>query len=169
MKATLYIATSLNGMITKGKTNSDWVSEVDADNFDRICQEHGCILVGGNTFRQYQDEIYPIEDTANIVLSSQEYEHSYEQTYFENNFKSAIEKIETLGYDRFLIAGGADIAKQCLEAKLVDKVFLSLHPLIFSNGLNMAENFGYDAHLEFQQIVQTHPEFLLIEYNVKET
>lgn len=40
MKAILYVATSLNGMMTQGETNSDWVSEEDEKMFAEVCS--GC-------------------------------------------------------------------------------------------------------------------------------
>ncbi len=54
MKATLYIASTLNGLMTEGKTNTSWVSEHDEIMFAKTCNETGCILVGRQTFDQFQ-------------------------------------------------------------------------------------------------------------------
>lgn len=64
------MATSIDGYIAKKNGDSDWVSEVDAANFEQKIKEMGCIIVGRKTFDQYQGDLYPVPDVTNIVLSS---------------------------------------------------------------------------------------------------
>ena len=167
MKATLYIASSLNGKITRGQTDSDWVSEKDGEMFDVVCKEHGCILVGANSYNQYEDEIYPIENTKNIVLTHENKSSNNPDVFFKNNLDDAIDEIKNLGFDRFLIAGGANVIGQCLERKLVDQLYLSLHPYLFGKGLNVMGDYAGDLNLLFQGVKREDDEFILLDYKVE--
>ena len=166
MKATLYIESSLNGKMTEGQTNSSWVSEHDEIMFARTCQEIGCVLVGRQTFDQYQGVVYPVPETQNVVLTSNQDRPDQKNVTFRNDLSSALQTIEDLGFDRFVVVGGAQVIKQCLDHKIVDQVLLSLHPYIFGNGLSIVGEYEGNVTLEFEAVKHEHKEFLLVQYKV---
>jgi dihydrofolate reductase len=168
MKATLYVASSLNGLMTEGKTNSSWVSEHDEIMFAKTCSEIGCILVGRQTFDQYQGVVYPVPDTVNVVLTSENRTSDNENVIYKNDFDTAVQKIKDLGFERFIVVGGAHVIAQCLEQQLVDRVLLSLHPYIFGDGLSIIGNYQSNIDLKFEGIKHQHNEFVLLDYSVSE-
>ena len=166
MKAILYVATSLNGMMTQGETNSDWVSEEDEKMFAEVCSGVGAILVGRQTFDQYQGIVYPVPETQNIVLTSQERVSDDPNVKYASNFDMALSLMEDSGIDRFIVVGGANIIGQCLQKGLVNTIYLSLHPFIFSNGLSMIGDFNGDMNLTFKGVKHQSTNFILLEYGV---
>lgn len=53
MKVILYMAVSINGCITNGKDDSDWVSQVDWEEFDKLKRSCGIMAMGSHTFKQF--------------------------------------------------------------------------------------------------------------------
>lgn len=51
------MATSINGYITKGSDDSDWVSEIDWKEFDKLKRESGFMVMGSHTFEQFADDL----------------------------------------------------------------------------------------------------------------
>jgi dihydrofolate reductase len=70
MKVILYMAISADGFIAKINGDSDWVSEADADTFENKIKEAGVFIVGRKTFDQYYNDLYPIKDVLNVVLTT---------------------------------------------------------------------------------------------------
>ena len=167
MHATLYIASSLNGLMTRGRTDSDWVSEHDEIMFAQTCKQEGCILVGRQTFDQYQGSIYPIPGTQNIVLTSQKRISEHDDVHYENSFESAMDRIKQLGFERFIVVGGAAVIAQCFECQLIDRIYLSLHPYIFGEGLSIIGHYKGDIDLTFEGIKNQHKEFILLDYSIE--
>ena len=117
MKCTLYLAISINGLITRGATDSDWVSDEDEELFAEICAQAGCILVGRQTFDQYQGTVYPVPDTTHVVLTSQKDRVSdHPDVYFESDLAAAFKRFSELGFERFIAVGGASVASQCMKS-----------------------------------------------------
>lgn len=167
MNATLYIASSLNGKMTEGATNSSWVSPHDEKMFASVCKDIGCILVGRTTFDQYQGVVYPVKDTVNIVLTTNVPESMDNNVVYVQNFDQALAEIRQHGFDRFVVVGGANVVTQCLRADLVDRIYLSLHPYIFGDGLSIIGDFKGNIDLKFEGIKYQYEEFILLDYSVK--
>ena len=107
MKSTLYIASSINGFMTRGESDSGWVSDKDEAIFAETCQKVGCLLVGRKTFDQYQGVVYPVPNAVHVVLSSQERTSDNPNVHFVKNLDEALAKFAELGFDRFVAVGRA--------------------------------------------------------------
>lgn len=166
LKTTLYVASSLKGMMTEGDKNSSWVSEQDEIMFAKTCKNVGCILVGRQTFDQYQGVVYPVPETKNVVLTSEDSKDIVEQVSFQKNFDAALEYIENSGFDRFVVVGGAKVISQCLERKIVDRILLSVHPYIFGNGISIIGDYQGRMDLKFVSVREANDSFVLLEYEV---
>lgn len=167
MNATLYIASSLNGKMTEGETNSSWVSPNDEVMFAKTCADIGCILVGRKTFDQYQGVVYPVKNAVNIVLTSSPRQSNDPNVIYVQNLDQALAQVKQRGFNRFMVVGGANVIGQCLQQNLVDRIYLSLHPYIFGTGLSMIGTFAGNLDLAFQGIKHQEKDFVLMEYSVK--
>ena len=166
-RAILYVAPSLNGFMTRGETDSEWVS--DEDLFAKISADIGCILVGRKTFEQFQGSIYPVPNTINIVLSKEDRSSDNKGVHFTKDIDQALNKIKELDIEKFIVVGGSQTISSCLEYSFIDQVYLSLHPYIFSNGLPAFGSLKKDYDLSFNRIIHQESNFLLIDYKIKET
>ena len=165
MKCTIYMAVSINGMITHEQTDSDWVSEADADLFEKSCMDAGCALIGRQTYDQHEGAIYPLPDIPNVVLTSEQREDR-DNVYFVQDFDSAMAKITELGCERFAAVGGAQITKQCVEAGLVDHISVSVHPYIFGEGRPFFDDFKGRCDLKFKGVKFQDNEIIVLDYEI---
>ena len=127
----------------------------------------GCILVGRTSFDQYKGVIYPLTNVMNIVLTSQDRQSDDESVRYVSTLDEALEIIQELGFDRFVIAGGASVIRQCLDRQLVDKMLVSLHPYMFGEGLSITGQYTGNITLKFEDVKRQHEDFILLEYSVR--
>lgn len=144
------MATSIDGFIAKKNGDSDWVSEVDAVNFEKKIREAGCIIVGRRTFDQYRGEIYPVSGVDNIVLTSKyPSKADDENIIYVQSPAEAIEAAERKGHNIALLIGGGTTNGLFLKEGLINEIFLSVHPLILGDGIKLFESIETDIKLEF--------------------
>lgn len=138
MNITLYAATSIDGFIAKADGDSEWVSEHDEQAFVDTIQEAGCLMVGKTTYKQYLDELYPMEGVANIVLSSGAIE-SRPHVHTASSPSQAIDIAEKLGHEQAILVGGGHTNASFIEADLIDDLIISIHPLVLGSGIRLFE------------------------------
>jgi dihydrofolate reductase len=165
-KATLYVASSLNGFMTNGDMDSSWVSPHDEKMFAQVCAEVGCILVGRKTFDQYQGVVYPVPSAINVVMTSTPQTHPDPNVLFVRTLDEALATIAQNGFKRFVVVGGAQTIGACFNRHLIDRLYLSLHPYIFTQGLPFTGPLDHSVNARFEGVKFSHPEFLLLDYSL---
>ncbi|OGK15410.1 hypothetical protein A2690_05130 [Candidatus Roizmanbacteria bacterium RIFCSPHIGHO2_01_FULL_39_12b] len=149
MKVFLYAATSADGFIATKNGDSEWVSDIDAFNFESKIKEIGCIVLGRRTFDQYQGEIYPVADITNIVMTTN---HSLlsteENVIYAYSPDDALEKANNNGHNQVLVIGGGTTNGLFYKDNLIDEIFIDIHPLALGNGIKIFENVERADNLE---------------------
>ncbi len=141
MKITLYMAVSIDGFIAKTNGDSDWVSPADTDNFEAAIQEHGNIILGSRTYKQYLGDTYPVKDVNNIIVSSSNGDISEGDNIFvlPPDPRQIVSFLEGKGQDKALLIGGGNTNGLFLEAGLINEMRLIVHPLILGEGIKLFE------------------------------
>ena len=149
MQITLYMGTTIDGFIAKTNGDSDWVSPIDAENFEKTMMEYGCIIVGRKTFEQFQGDLYPVKGILNIVMTSDESMTSDdpEVMYASQSPDEIVHIIEEKGHDKALLIGGGTTNSVFAKAGLINEVILSIHPLAFGQGIHLFEGAGINMKL----------------------
>jgi len=145
MKVVIYVAVSADGFIATKDGNSDWV--LDDELFEKNVKDFGCIALGHNTFKQYENEIYPIDGVDHLILATSG-ESSHKNVYFVMSPEEAIKKARDLGHNKLLIVGGGKCNGSFDQAGLVDEIWLDIHPLILGNGIKLLGDFIGELKLE---------------------
>ncbi len=168
MKVTLYNAISIDGFIATPDGNSDWVSEKDAEVFEKKCIEYGCIIVGRKTFEQYYGELYPMEGITNIVITTQK-----DMTFKEENVKivqsvnEALEYTKTKNFQKVLLVGGGTVNGSFLKENHISEIILSVHPLILGNGVKIFQDTQTLTELELENVEKLDDNLVQLKYKVK--
>lgn len=151
MKITLYMATTIDGFIAKSDGNSDWVSPIDTENFEAAIHEHGNIIVGSRTFKQYLNDLYPVEGVNNIVVtsSSDSIEESANVFAVTPDVSKVIELLKSKDQEKALLIGGGKTNGLFLRARLIDEIRVVVHPLVFGNGIKLFENVEIEDSFDF--------------------
>lgn len=134
------MSVTMDGYIARPDGNSEWVSQIDCELFEKRYKEIGCVVVGRKTFNQFQGDLYPIEGVTNIVLTREpEVSSDLDNVYFVNSINEAVELAEKKEHKRILIAGGGHTNGSFLSENMIDEVFLSVHPFNLNEGIKLFE------------------------------
>lgn len=137
IKYTAYVATSIDGRISKGSLSSvDWTSKEDWNFFQKALTEMDAVVVGHNTFRVSENRL----KWRNTIVLTSKVDHLKTKgtvTFF-NPEKSSLRKfLETKGYKKIAILGGGKIYDFCLNHKMIDELFVTIEPYVFTTGVPM--------------------------------
>lgn len=161
----LYIAASIEGFIADKNGGTDWVA--DEVIFEQTSRKYGCICMGHTTYREYGGPAF--DGVQHIVLSRKpQKKNSHESVHFVTSPQEAIAKAAELGFKKMLVIGGAQVNHAFMQAGVVRRVFVDIHPIILGEGLQM---FGdYKAHFDFTMIKNTWNDdgFMHAEYTIGE-
>ena len=116
--------------------------------------------MGSNT---YEVMSRPLEDRLNIVYSRDKQYDGAETTRAEP--KDLIEDLGKRGYKEIAICGGAAIYTMFMEAGALDKMYITIEPVIFGAGLALF-NKEISQELRLVSNKQIGKNTILLEYNV---
>lgn len=167
MKLTLYMAISVDGFITKGENDSDWVSDTDWEQFHSYIKQSDAVIMGRKTMDQFGDD-FPIEGITNFVLSKNEKLHRDTQNLVITKTAplELIDLIKKRNLMNILLIGGANTNQQFLEAGLIDEIVLSVHPLVIGRGLKLFGEFANQVNLQLVSNATFKNELVQIVYKV---
>lgn len=151
MKVIWSPAVTLDGNIAKADGNSDWPTETDGNQFHELIKKCGCVIVGKNTFDQYNGEVFPVDGATTFVWT-----HNPDAgekldgvEYISGSPKRVVEAIEKKGYKQCVLAGGSITNDAFVGAGLVDEITATIYPLLFGKGMPLLSSENIDIQLEF--------------------
>ena len=120
MKLVIIAAVASNGVIGH-KGEIPWKIKKDFQNFKRLTEGYPCIM-GRRTFGSLPDEVRPLPNRENIVVSGNPwFQHS--SITKKNSLEEAIEYCKGLDSNRAFVIGGGQVYKQTID--IVDNMVIS--------------------------------------------
>lgn len=152
MKLTLLMAQTLDGKIAKSRDHfPDWTEKADKKLFVKVTKESGVMIMGRTTFETLPGTL---PGRLHVVLSRQagEWEEQKENLVFTSLSPAKIlERLEKLGFDNPILAGGGIINTLFAKANLIDEMIVTVSPVIFGSGLGVF-NEEISLDLELQKV-----------------
>lgn len=149
MKVFLIAAQSLDGFIAQNQNqkSTKWTSKEDYLHFVEKSKEAGVVIMGRKT---YETIGKPLKDRLNIVITHSPQKSHYPNLVFTHQPPEIIIKDLALKkYSQVAICGGASIYSLFLQKKLVDKIYLTIEPLVFGQGIKL---FNQETETKLQLI-----------------
>ncbi len=133
----LYIATSLDGYIARSSGAVDWLFTDQDYGYENFYNSIDRLVMGNSTYAQIQDwGDYPYSDKQGFVFSRTiRQERDANVQFVSGDLASFVKELKSQDAKDIWLVGGAAIAKTCLEHHLVDKLILSIHPIILGEGI----------------------------------
>ncbi|NUN64161.1 dihydrofolate reductase [Pseudanabaena biceps] len=137
----LYIATSLDGYVARSSGAVDWLftdQDYGYEDFYSTCDR---LIMGRKTYEQIQSwGDYPYPEKLGFVFSQtikcdRKCDRDENVTFISGDLVSFVKDLKLQSGKDIWLVGGAEIAKTCLENKLIDKLILSIHPIVLGEGL----------------------------------
>lgn len=159
-------AQTVDGFIAKDESHAAyWTSKEDKAHFVEHTKRAGVVIMGSTTFKTLPR---PMKDRLNIVYtrSKKFAEENVETT--QDDPATLIEKLTKRGYKEIAICGGSTIYTMFLKAGVVDKIYLTVEPMLFGKGISL---FNEEINIQLSLIDKKETEHgtLMLEYKVQNT
>ncbi|WP_437398749.1 dihydrofolate reductase family protein [Flagellimonas lutimaris] len=134
-KVILNLCTSLDFYIEGKNGEIDWCFTDQDYGMTEFLNRIDTIFIGRKSYEQLIKEMpNAFADKKKIVFSKTLNSVDKNLTIIKNNFEESVNRItKSEGKDIWLF-GGADLTTNMINANLVDKLMISVHPLILGNG-----------------------------------
>jgi len=146
-------AMSLDGFIAGAGGDMSWLTAFIGPNppVDELVKDVGALLVGNRTFRG--DD--PHKDTPNegkafsgawsgpqVVLTHHVPATAVPGITFVSDLGQAVSAAKAVAGDKYVHVLGADTARQCLEAGVLDEIFTTIVPVLLGDGVRLFDHPG---------------------------
>ena len=153
MNTFIIAAITLDGKIAKYTEHNSysWTCAKDKKFFVKKTKEAGVVIVGRKTWEIISK---PLEGRLLVVICKEPKKYAKEfvrslgaKQAGEVEFtslppKQILQDLEARGYQSAAVAGGAEIYSLFLREKLIDELYLTVHPLIFGQGIDFVSDIG---------------------------
>ncbi len=161
IKPFIISALTTDGFIAKDTNHAAyWTSKEDKARFVEITKRAGVVVMGQTTFKTLKK---PLPGRLNIVYSLNETFDGAETTTDEPAV--LFKKLEERGFKEVAICGGQSIYTMFMKSGLIEKLYLTVEPVVFGKGLTIF-NQDIDFKLELVSEEKTPSGTLLLEYKV---
>ena len=137
IKYTAYVATSIDGRIAENKNSKvDWTSKEDWRFFQESLSRTDVVIVGHNTYKTVENRL---KKRNTIVFTSKINKPKTQgSVVFFNPNKSNLKKfLQDKNYKKVAIVGGSKVYNFCLKNKMLNDLFVTIEPYVFTNGIPM--------------------------------
>ncbi len=138
MKLTLLMAQTLDGKIAKSRDHfPDWTEKADKKLFVQVTKESGVMIMGRTTFETLPGKL---PGRLHVILSRKagDWDEVEENVVFTSlNPAKILEKLDSLGFDNPILAGGTTINTLFAENNLIDEMIITVSPTIFGDGMGL--------------------------------
>jgi dihydrofolate reductase len=174
MRIEAIAVTSRDGKITNSAGDShSWISEEDQQLFSRIKSKFPLIVMGRKTYEAIKPVLKLSPNVLRVVLTHTPEVYVGEVVPNELEFMSAspttlIDRLERRGYTSMLLAGGAHVYTEFIQERLVDRLHITVEPIVFDGGLPFVDRI--DIHdistlLETKQLNDSGTVYTMYECN----
>lgn len=174
MEIAVAVVTSLDNRMTHGNQDDihTWVSHEDQVRFKALRQAHDTLIMGSTVYELMREAMAHTSERLRIVLTSRPGDYAAEgvpgQLEFHDKTVSEIASyLEAQGRQKVLIVGGGRMITDFLSHGLVDKLYLTLEPRLFGEGVQMVTQ-PVDCKLRLESCEQANEAgTLLLTYAVE--
>ncbi len=166
MKCFIISALTADGYIAKNRTHAAmWTSKEDKKRFVALTKQAGVIVMGLNTWQTLGK---PLKDRLNIVYSPTPLPAIPGMESTVKDPKELLQELESRGVKEVAICGGSTIYTMFMQTGLVNKLYLTIEPILFGDGMRLF-NKDLDYKLKLLSCEKTEGGTLLLDYDVEST
>lgn len=165
-KVVLFIACSLDGYIATKQDGLEWLFSVDGQEesttiVEEFEQTIDTLIMGRKTYDWAMNELdgeYPYEDKENYIFSRTVPQVSSKGiTFTAIDPTELIQGLKNQAGKNIWLMGGGELIADFLEADLIDKMIITIAPILLGKGIPLFKEGNYEMEWELtnvRQIVQ---------------
>jgi len=167
MKVILYMATTVNGYISKENNETPW-SEEEWLSFSKFVKDTKNIIVGKNTYEIMieSNEFKKIGNPFTVIVSKKDFVHNSNFAIAKSP-KEALKILKEKHFAKALVAGGGMLNSSFMKEKLIDEIYLDVEPLVFGKGIKLFSDNNFEAKLELIKTKKLSKNTIQLHYRIK--
>ena len=159
-------ALSADGYIARDSSapSTAWTSKEDKKRFVEITKRARVVVMGQNTWKTFGGRA--LKDRLNIVYSPERLPDMPVEV--ETTTKPPVElikELESRGFTEVAICGGSQIYTMFMQAGVVDRLYLTVEPILFGDGIRLFRA-PLDFKLKLIEDQKTESGTRLVEYEI---
>ena len=149
-----HVTMSLDGFIAGPGNSMDWMLGFadENDEVNELLPQIGAVLAGRHTYdvggAQTRPEFkgpYGGAFTGPVFVLTHNPPKDSSVTFLSGDITRAVQKASEAAGDKYLVIFGADVARQCLEAGLLEDALIHVVPTLLGDGVRLFSRKGGDA------------------------
>jgi dihydrofolate reductase len=167
MKVIIHMIITPNGMIARGKKgDTSFISKKASRDFMRKMSAAKANLVGSGTYREtLRHGNFPYKGL-NVVMTTSRIKSKWGNVIFTD--RSPIKAIDLfkMANASTVLVGGGKINSSFMKADLVDEIYLTIEPTIFTNGIKLFDGVDFEARLKLLDVKRLSKDEVQLHYKV---
>jgi dihydrofolate reductase len=150
----LFIASSLDGYIARENGDVSWLFSDEDYGYEKFYDSIDTVIMGRKTFEKaLQLEEQPFKEkkcfifTKNSTIITSLHSDGKNIEFIDNVIEFVKNLVNSDGKDIWLV-GGADIISVLINAKMVNEIILSIHPIILGKGIPLFKDIKEEVNLK---------------------
>jgi len=170
-KVILYLAESLDGFIAETDGGVDWLqnnsSAADLA-YQQFYRTIDTVLMGRKTYQRALQLAgsYPYQDKESYVFSTTLHNTDDPSTVVAGNIPEFVRKLKNQPGKDIWLVGGADIFTDLLKEDLIDRLMITIAPVLLGEGISLVASQLTDVPLNLIES-QQFDQFVQLTYDVK--
>lgn len=145
-KVLWHVTMSLDGFIAGPGDYMDWMLGFGEENdeVEEIVKSIGAVLAGRRTYGVGAGQVHPQFQRpyggafrGPIFVLTHHPVKDPSVTFLSGDIKAAVETASRAAGDKYVVILGADVARQCIEARLVDDIRIHMVPVLLGDGVRL--------------------------------
>lgn len=168
----MIVVSSLNNYITNGDDThvEHWASFEDHLNYLDIYSHAEVIIMGKSTFLAMHLKVKKPQIVFVLTSNPEELNQNYSQPnlfFINKSAQEIVKDLSSKNYNQILVIGGSSIFNQFLEAKLINKIYLTIEPILFTSGVRIFDQIKEEINLKLIDIKKLNSKgTLFLEYQI---
>lgn len=169
MKIILYMAITINGFVAGENDDTSWVSREDWDSFRKVATRVGNVIIGRRTYEIMSDkgELDNFKDLAVVVVTNRDLAGLPKFAVTAKSARDALEKLQSKGFEKVLVAGGGGLNSSFLKEKLIDEIYVDVEPKILGKGVPLFKQNDINQKLKLLEVNKLSDNTVQLHYLVE--
>ena len=157
-----HVTMSLDGFIAGPEQSMDWMLGYGGENseVEELLKDIGAVLAGRRSYdvgagqeRPEFQKPYGGAFTGPVFVLTHHAPDDPSVTFLSGDIKAAVETASRAAGDKYVVIIGADVARQCIEANLLEDIVIHVVPVLLGDGVRLFSRPGGDlVHLELSRV-----------------
>lgn len=151
MKATLYMTTTINGIIAKHDDSANFITPAESASYVATVKSAGALIIGRRTYEilstQPEFQEFLKAGVKIVAVSHGDFDLKDPTHAVAHSPKEALDLVKD--FEEVIIAGGGKLDAAFLDANLIDEIYLDIEPTIVSEGIPLFSGGMADRKLKF--------------------